>query len=271
MLSATSGSQSTPRGSHGALLTAQMNEARKPQRQENLIVLEPAVDIIGRSGTDPDRQPQVSQGQEEVNHSTNHLNSMSSSATPSELFVVSTPPPKKRCSAFADVESPSSKSTNDIRIREPQLLTPQRVPLHAAIAAHGPAISIVSPDRNYPRLRSSIAHESPRDLPPAGSRRDIQSYPKDVPGDILSSAPLLSTADRSSRATEVKSHNASTYREDIRLRPLHAILQDKASQIGSSQPSFTSPNQQSEQEDDLHAPRARWDDVYCACFGRRIC
>lgn len=271
MLSATSGSQYTPRGSRGALLTAQMNKARKPQRQENLIVLEPAVNIKGRSGTNPDRQPQVSQVQEEINQPTNHPKSMSSPVSPSELFGISTPPPKKRCSAFADAESPSSKSTNDIRIREPHLLTPQRMPLHAAIAAHGPAISIVSPDRNYPRLRSSIAHESPRDLPPAGSRRDIQSYPKDVPGDILSSAPLLSTADRSSRATEVKSHNASTYREDIRLRPLHAILQDKASQIGSSQPSFTSSNQQSEQENDLHAPRARWDDVYCACFGRRIC
>jgi hypothetical protein len=247
-----------------------MNEARKQQRQEHLIVLEPAVDIKGRPESNPDQKLQVSPGQDQVKYATNNSNWRPSPLSPSELFVISTPPPRKRCSAFADAESSDTENTIDTPIQEPQLLTPKRLPLSAAIAAHGPAISIISPDRNSPRLRSNIAHESPRSLPTAGSRRDIPSYPKDGLDDVLSRTPLLSTADRSSLAIEVKSHNSSTYRDDIRLRPLHVILNDKAKDI-NSQPSFTPSSQQSEQEDDLPAPRARWDDVYCACFGRRIC
>ena len=270
MLSGTSGSQSTPRQSHGALLAAQMNETRKQQRQEHLIVLEPAVDIISRSGSHPDQKLRASQAKNDVKQITDNPQSRSSPVSPAGLFVTSTPPPRKRCSAFADAESPHTNRTIDSPTHEPQLLTPQRLPLSAVIAAHGPAISIISPDRNFPRLRSNIAHESPRTLPPAGSRRDIPNYPKDAPGDTLSYAPLLPTTDRSSLNSEANLHQSSTYREDIRLRPLHVILDDKAKN-GNSQNSSTAFGQQSGQEDDLPATQARWDDVYCACFGRRIC
>lgn len=227
-----------------------MNEARKQLRQQHLSVLEPATRVA------PATPPSKKSG-----------NELGSPQT------LSTPPRNKRTSAFENAESdvsttsPRMVQTNSYAA---QLQTPKRLSSSAAIAAHGPAISIISPDRNFPRLRSDISHDSPQPLPSFTSRRDIALYPRESIDGVSATSSLLPSS-KSRPIDKGALLNASQgYREDVRLRPLLQITDVQP----QSAKSLTAPGQRSEPEDELSErfmSSGRWDDVYCACFGRRIC
>lgn len=263
MLSGTSGSDTGPRASQAALLATQMNEARRQQQRHHLSVLEPSVKLPTQ-GIKNNLLPNSSISLRSPGHD---------NAT---LSVSSTPPPKKRLSAFENAESELSTPSprmNPSSSYAPQLQTPKRLSSNAAIASHGPAISIISPDRNFPRLHSDISHESPQPLPNASSRRDLALYPKESIDDDSATAVLLSSSSNKLGDKRTAINPSQSYREDIRLRPLLQLTEVKPHSAGSLQ-SFTASSQRSEQDDELperFATAGRWNDVYCACFGKRIC
>ena len=256
MLSGASKSDTGSRGSQGALLATQMNEARKQQHMQHLSVLEPSVKLTSAR----------------TQHFTTGTESQNLQTLTSHDPLTATPPPRKRNSAFENAESDTSTPSPNMSRSSSyatHLQTPKRLSLSAAIASHGPAISIISPDRNFPRLRSDIAHQSPQALPNASSRRDIALYPRESIDEVTVTSSLLPSS--ASKIGEKRNglNGSQSYREDIRLRPLLQLTGEQSHSGGS----FTASSQRSEPQDELSERfmGSRWNDVYCACFGKRIC
>jgi hypothetical protein len=271
MLSGTSGLGFSPRQSSGAFLADQMNHARKEQQQDLLSVLNPLprkststqgdkVHSLTPSGSAP-LTPDAFRALD------TQLNPLLIINGPSGVLT----PPTKSTGTFSQDHMTPPRMTQSSTYGSP-IHTPKKLTSAAAIAAHGPGISIISPNRNFPRMRTAVPHDSPQRLPTAGSRRDILfSAERPSLDDDTDRSHLMKTSSSQSSLA----HTAHTYRDDIRLRPLQQLTEDKIESANSKQ-SFGLSSQQSdngfgEELSEHFATRGRWEDVYCACFGKRIC
>lgn len=150
------------------------------------------------------------------------------------------------------------------------LHTPEFPPSTASFNHHDHIYGLASPQQFQPNFCSDVPHDSPQTLP----RASQSSF-----GDDTSN--LLTKSSDTSCAHVQRRVPTRVFRDDTRFRPLESLRRDGSKRKGKGV-RFAMMSDDTDHHGqsltfggDLPHMQAStggvWNDVYCACFGKRIC